>query len=79
MDNLSGDDSFSGKVSYVIGADGPKRTLKAAMAAAPSGAVIILQKGTGIYDEGSRGVLGKELTIKTIGESQLNDHGTKSL
>ncbi len=67
VDNLAGDDSFSGKASYVIGSDGPKRTLKAAMSAASSGAVIYVQKGTGVYDEGSRGAQGKELTIKTIG------------
>ncbi len=68
VDNLSGDDSFSGRVSYPTGYDGPKRTLKAAMSAAPTGAVIYVLKGKGIYEEGSRGELGKELTIKVVDE-----------
>lgn len=66
VDNLSGDDSFSGRVSYPTGHDGPKRTLKAAMSAAPTGAVIYVLKGTGLYDEGSRGDVGKIVTIKAV-------------
>lgn len=67
VDNLKGNDGWSGAHSYSLGGDGPKATLKAAMKQAPSGAVIYVLKGTGVYDEGSRGAQGKELTIKTIG------------
>lgn len=67
VDNLNGSDAFTGNRSYAaIGQDGPKASLKAAMAAAPSGTTIVVLKGTGIYDEGSRGVPGKQLTIKPV-------------
>jgi hypothetical protein len=67
VDNLNGSDSYTGKRSYTaIGQDGPKASLKAAMAAAPSGSVIVILKGKGIYDEGSRGVAGKQLTIRPV-------------
>jgi hypothetical protein len=67
VDNLHGNDAFTGQHSYPsIGQTGPKASLKAAMAAAPSGATIIVLKGTGLYDEGSRGIPGKHLTIKPV-------------
>lgn len=67
VDNLNGSDSYSGSRSYVaIGSDGPKASLKAAMAAAPSGSVIVVLKGKGIYEEGSRGIPGKHLIIKPV-------------
>lgn len=68
VDNRTGNDANSGRHSYAaIGADGPKASLKAAMASARSGCVIVVLKGTGIYEEGSRGMPGKALTIKTVG------------
>lgn len=67
VDNLSGSDGNSGRNSYVaLGSDGPKASLKRAMEEAPSGSTIVLLKGTGIYDEGTRGVPGKPLTIKPV-------------
>ncbi len=67
VDNLNGSDSNSGRNSYVaLGNDGPKASLKAAMATAPNGATIVILKGAGIYEEGTRGVPGKQLTIKPV-------------
>ncbi len=57
-----GYDDYAGAASR-----GPKASLKAAMTAAESGDTIVVLKGTGTYDEGSRGVTGKALTIKTVG------------
>jgi len=67
VDNLSGSDSYSGSQSYGAGGNGPKSSLKAAINAAPNGAVIVVLPGKGVYDEGSRGISGKRMTIKTQG------------
>jgi hypothetical protein len=66
VDNLAGDDSNAGTTPYTAEDDGPKASLKAAMAAAASGDVIVVMKGRGLYDEGSRGVRGKALTIRAV-------------
>ncbi len=67
VDNLNGNDSNSGRHSYVgMGQDGPKASLKAAMAAAPPDGIIVVLKGKGIYEEGSRGTPDKQLTIKSV-------------
>jgi hypothetical protein len=67
VDNLSGDDANNGKTSQIaLGANGPKASIKAAMAAAASGATIVVTKGKGVYVEGSRNAKGKKLTIKTV-------------
>lgn len=66
VDNLKGNDGWSGAHSYSFGSDGPKATLKAAMEQASSGAVIFLMKGQGVYNEGSRGIVGKKLTVRAI-------------
>lgn len=71
VDNLKGNDGWSGAHSYLFGGDGPKATLKAAMEQAPSGAVIYLMKGTGIYDEGSRGNAGKKLTVRAVAPIEI--------
>lgn len=68
VDNLQGSDVSSGFRSYpAVGGDGPKRSIKGAMEAAPTKALIVVLKGSGVYQEGSRGVAGKALTIKTVG------------
>lgn len=66
VDNLNGNDGWSGARSYSIGGDGPKATLKVAMEQASTGAVIFLMKGKGVYDEGSRGIVGKKLTVRAV-------------
>lgn len=66
VNNLTGNDSHSGSTSHAVGADGPKASIKAAMTAAHSGDVIVVLRGTGVYNEGSRGTPGKALTIKTV-------------
>ena len=66
VDNLNGNDANSGSVSYQVGGDGPKATIKAAMEAALRGAVIVILPGNGVYVEGSRGEPTKPLTIKTV-------------
>gem|GEM_PF-1779021 len=66
VDNASGRDSNSGQFSHGVGAGGPKFSIKAAMAAAQSGAVIVVLPGTGTYHEGSRSAKGKRLTIRTV-------------
>lgn len=66
VDNGLGDDGNSGSASYVMGGDGPKASIKAAMASASSGDTIVVLPGKGIYDEGSRGEPGKRLTIKAM-------------
>lgn len=71
VDNLKGNDAWNGLSSYSREGDGPKATLKAAMEKASSGAVIFLMKGKGFYDEGSRGIVGKELTIRTVEQVKI--------
>jgi len=71
VDNLKGNDGWSGAYSYSLGADGPKATLKAAMEEASSGAVIFLMKGKGVYNEGSRGIAGKKLTIRAVEQIEI--------
>lgn len=67
VDNLAGNDGNTGNHSYAaVGADGPKGSIKGAMASAPTGATIVVLKGKGIYEEGSRGIKGKALTIRTV-------------
>lgn len=67
VDNLHGNDANSGIRSYLaVGGDGPKSSIKAAMDAAPLKALIVVLKGTGVYKEGSRGVRGKQVTIKVV-------------
>lgn len=67
VDNLNGNDVNTGKTAqFSLGANGPKASIKAAMAAAASGDTIVVMKGRGIYDEGSRSADGKKLIIKTI-------------
>ena len=63
VDNLNGNDTNVGDRSYVTAAHGPKRSLKAAIATAPPGSAIMVLKGTGLYDEGSQVVAGKDITI----------------
>lgn len=65
VDNARGDDANSGRRSHG-GKEGPKASLKAAMREAEKGSVIVVLKGTGIYEEGSRGEKEKELTIKAV-------------
>jgi hypothetical protein len=67
VDNLNGDDANSGKTSQLgLGTEGPKASIRAAMAAAPDGATIVVMRGSGVYVEGSRNAGGKRLTIKTV-------------
>ena len=67
VDNLNGNDGNSGKKSYGnINQLGPKASLKAAMAAAPNGATIVVLEGRGVYEEGSRSAEGKVLTIMPV-------------
>ncbi len=66
VDNIIGDNANSGMFSHAFGRNGPKASIKAAMAAAQSGAVIVVLPGTGIYEEGSRSAEGKKLTIRTV-------------
>jgi hypothetical protein len=65
VDNANGSDRNSGRRSYG-GSEGPKASLKAAMSAASVGSIIVVMKGVGVYDEGSRGDEEKSLTIKAI-------------
>jgi len=67
VDNLSGDDANSGKSSQIgLGSGGPKASIKAAMSAAKDGSTIVVTRGKGVYDEGSRNAGGKKLTIKPV-------------
>jgi hypothetical protein len=67
VDNLIGNDANSGTRALTsMGSAGPKASIKAAMAGATSGDIIVVRKGSGIYSEGSRGAPGKQLTIKTV-------------
>lgn len=66
VDNKNGSDSNAGKSSYAIGGDGPKASIKAAMAAAQSEDMIVIMPGTGVYQEGSSRAEGKQLTIKAL-------------
>ena len=68
VDNARGSDASSGALSYPAGAGGPKASIKAAMATARSGDVIVVLPGRGTYEEGSRSAHGKALTIKTVGK-----------
>ncbi|MGH8046102.1 MAG: hypothetical protein ACREKL_02550 [Chthoniobacterales bacterium] len=67
VDNRTGDDNNTGALPYAAGTSGPKFSIKTAMAEAKSGDVIVVLKGTGFYNEGSRSAHGKALTIKTTG------------
>lgn len=66
VDNRNGNDANRGLRSYPVGGDGPKASLKEAMAAARDGDTIVILPGLGVYDEGSRGEPGKRLTIKAL-------------
>lgn len=66
VDNGIGSDANSGKFPHPSRRDGPKASIKAAMAVAPDGAVIVVLPGKGIYEEGSRSANGKKLTIRTV-------------
>lgn len=66
VDNLNGSDANNGVRSYPVAGNGPKASIKTAMAQASDGAVIVIMPGKGVYDEGSRGVPGKRLTIKAL-------------
>jgi hypothetical protein len=66
VDNLSGNDTYPGRQPYTMAGDGPKASVKAAMAEISPGGVIILLKGRGTYEEGSRDAGGKLLTIRTV-------------
>ncbi len=66
VDNATGSDANSGKLPHGSGNNGPKFSIKAAMAAAESGTVIVVLPGTGIYNEGSRSANGKRITIRTV-------------
>lgn len=66
VDNATGSDANTGTFSYATSNDGPKASIKAAMAAARSGDTIVILPGTGLYDEGSRDAHGKRLTIKPV-------------
>jgi len=66
VDNLSGDDGYTGTQPYSSASDGPKASIKAAMTSVSEGGVVIVLKGRGIYGEGSRDAGGKRLTIKTV-------------
>ena len=68
VDNRLGSDTNSGCRSYSVAGDGPKASLKGAMAAASNKAIIVILPGTGIYNEGSRSAEGKSLTIKTVSQ-----------
>lgn len=71
VDNVSGNDAFSGRRSYAAGNEGPKAGIKAAMTAAPSGATIFVLPGTGLYKEGSMGIKNKRLTIRVLGDVKI--------
>lgn len=66
VDNKNGSDFHPGKVSYPLGGDGPKASIKAAMEAAQSGDTIVILPGTGTYQESTRGIEGKSLTIRPL-------------
>lgn len=71
VDNVGGNDGNSGKEPFMSRADvsnGPKATLKSAMAVAKDGDTIVILPGTGVYNEGSRDAQGKQLIIKTLGK-----------
>ena len=66
VDNVIGNDANSGFSYQPGGHDGPKASIKAAMAAAKNGAVIVVMPGSGVYDEGSRSAKGKRITIRSV-------------
>lgn len=67
VDNLNGNDANTGKYSYAaMGQNGPKSSLTAAMNTAPDGGMIIILRGTGVYEESSRSAEGKSLTITAL-------------
>lgn len=66
VDNKNGNDSNAGTSSYRVEEDGPKASIKSAMAAAKSGDLIMVLPGNGLYQEGSRSAQGKRITIKTL-------------
>jgi hypothetical protein len=68
VDNLHGNNANNGSHSYTTSVgNGPKASLKNAMASAANGTLIVVLPGKGVYQEGSRSAEGKSLTIKTVG------------
>lgn len=66
VDNRIGSDANSGASSLAIGKNGPKASIKAAMAAAENNALIVVMPGSGVYEEGSRSAKGKRIVIRTV-------------